>query len=128
MVLRLLCSGLIGPPHGPLPATSWLRRPRPVPDPIQCVTPPSGWIGASPRWTPISAAWTCWFALVVDDGPTQLARISLSRTICPGLDQQVATALRRDPVVDCLSLLLRHHVLTFCGTGRVIVVGAVHVA
>ena len=42
------------------------------------------------------------FALVVDDGSTQLARISLSRTTCPGLDQQVTTSLRRDPVVEIL--------------------------
>ena len=49
------------PPHGPLPTTSWLRRPRPVPGPVLCVPPPSGWNGASPRWTSISAVWTCWF-------------------------------------------------------------------
>ena len=46
-------------------------------------------------------------ALVVDDGSTQLTRISLSRAIFPGLDQEVATSLRWDPVVDCLSLLLQ---------------------
>ena len=46
------------------------------------------------------------FALVVDDGPTQLTRISLSRAICPGLDQEVSTSLRWDPVVDGLGLLL----------------------
>ena len=43
-------------------------------------------------------------ALVADDGSTQLTRISLSRAIC--LDQEVATSLRWDPVVDCLGLLL----------------------
>ena len=42
------------------------------------------------------------FALVVDDGSTQLARISLFRTICPEFDQQVTTSLRRDPVVEIL--------------------------
>ena len=91
MLIRLLCSELLGPPHGPLPATSWLRRPRPVPDPVLCVPPPSGWNGASPR----GLAGSRDFALVVDDGSTQLARISLPCTICPGLDQQVVTSLRR---------------------------------
>ena len=33
-------------------------------------------------------------ALVVDDGPAQLTRITLSRAICPGLDQEVLTSLR----------------------------------
>ena len=43
------------------------------------------------------------FALVVDDDDsTQLARFSLSCTICPGLDQLVTTSLRRDPVVEIL--------------------------
>ena len=46
-------------------------------------------------------------ALVVDDGPTQLTRISLSRVICPGLDQEVATSLRWYLVVDSLGLLLQ---------------------
>ena len=42
------------------------------------------------------------FALVVDDGSTQLTRISLSRAIRPGSDQQAATSLRRDPVGEIL--------------------------
>ena len=58
------------------------------------------------------------FALVVDDGSTQLARISLSRAFCPGLDQEVSTSLRWYPVVDSLGLL---------ETGGFVVVGAVHV-
>ena len=39
--------------------------------------------------------------------PTQLTRISLSRAICPGLDQEVSTSIRWNPVVDCLGLLLQ---------------------
>ena len=46
-------------------------------------------------------------ALVVDDGPAQLTRISLSRAICQGLDQEVSTSLRWDLVVDGLGLLLQ---------------------
>ena len=46
-------------------------------------------------------------ALVVGDGPTQLTRVSLSRAICPGLDQEVSTSLRWCPVVDSLGLLLQ---------------------
>ena len=37
----------------------------------------------------------------------QLTRISLSRATCPGLDQEVSTSLRWDPVVDSLGLLLQ---------------------
>ena len=46
-------------------------------------------------------------ALVVGDGTAQLTRISLSRAIGPGLDQEVATSLRWHPVVDSLGLLLQ---------------------
>ena len=54
-------------------------------------------------------------ALVVDDGSTQLARVSLSRAIGPGLDQEVTVSLRWDPVVDCLGLLLKqcHEILWY---------------
>ena len=66
-------------------------------------------------------------APVVDDGPAQLTRISLSRAICPGLDQEVS-----HPFAGILSLTawvccFRSSVLRFCGTGGVVVVGAVHV-
>ena len=46
-------------------------------------------------------------ALIVADGPTQLTRISLSRAICPGLDQEVSVSLCWYPVVDSLGLLLQ---------------------
>ena len=65
-------------------------------------------------------------ALVVDDGSAQLTRISFSRAICPGIDQEVSTFLRGilslTAWVCCFSSVLR-----FCGTGGVVVVGAVHV-
>ena len=46
-------------------------------------------------------------ALVVDDGSTQLARVSLSRAIGPGLDQKVTASLRWNSVVDGMGLLLQ---------------------
>ena len=45
-------SGLLVPPNGPLPATSWLRRPCLAPGPVLCVTPSSGWFVAPSLWTP----------------------------------------------------------------------------
>ena len=66
-------------------------------------------------------------ALVVDDGSTQLARISLLRTICPELHQSVTASLRQDPVVDSLSLLLQQQRLEILWHRRSRVMGAVHV-
>ena len=132
MLLRLLCSGLLGPPHGPLPATSWLRRPRPAPGPVLCVPPPSCWddcFSFVDHQFPVDRlAGSSDLALVVDDGSTQLTRISLSRAICPGLDQEVACI----PSLGVLSLTawvccFNSNVLRFCGTGGFVVVGAVHV-
>ena len=59
------------------------------------------------------------FALVVDDGSTQLTRISLSRAICPRLEQEVSTSLRWYPVVNSLGLLLQQQRLEILWYGRV---------
>ena len=40
-------------------------------------------------------------ALVAGNGSTQLARVSLSRAIGPGHDQEVTASHRWNPVVDC---------------------------
>ena len=97
MLLRSLCSGLLVPPHGLPPAISWRRRPRPAPDPALCFPPPSGWNDAllvGHQFPLDRLAGSGDLALVVDDGPAQLTRITLSRAICPGLDQEVLTSLR----------------------------------
>ena len=47
--------------HMGLSATSWLRRPRPAPDPAPCVPPPSCWDAVSPRRSPVSSGPICWF-------------------------------------------------------------------
>ena len=57
-------------------------------------------------------------ALVVGDGPAQLTRISRSRAICPGLDQDVSTTLDWDPVSD-LGLLLQQQRLEILWHWRV---------
>ena len=95
-------SGLPGLPYGHPPATCWLRRPRPAPDPALYVPPPSCWDDVSPRRSPVSSgrlAGSSDLALVVGDGSAQLARISLSRAICRGLTRRC-----RDPFAGILSL------------------------
>ena len=112
MLLGLPCAGLLGPPRGPLPATSRLRRPRPVCQ-IQFCASLHLLAGMAllllGHQVPLYGLdlQVSVIALVVDDGSTQLARISLPRTTYPWLDQLVTTSFRRDPVVDCLSLLLQ---------------------
>ena len=76
-----LVLGCLYLPHGLPPAISWLRRPRPAPDPALCVPPPSGWNDASPlvghQYLRDQIAGSSDLAHVVGDGPEQLTRISL---------------------------------------------------
>ena len=105
--------------HMVLPATSWLRRPRPA-APYVPHRPAGMMLLLVGHQFPLDRlAGSSDLALVVDDGPAQLTRISLSCAICPALDQEVPTFRRWYPVVDSLGLLLQQQRLEILSYWRV---------